>query len=195
PDTEIVNPVPLLIGANADEMLMYLDAEDPTPFASALTSYAPAKTPWRKAIAAYFEGSEGDTLEKANALTSAAEFFCPALDLARQLASNNIPVFFYYFTRTRPGGESLGAYHGAEIPYVFDTEDTWLPANDVDLSLTAAMQGYWLNFAANGDPNGGDRVVWKPMGISGLNIQELGDVVGPTSDHPAEACALFSTSS
>ncbi|MDE0063310.1 MAG: carboxylesterase family protein [Gammaproteobacteria bacterium] len=42
---------------------------------------------------------------------------------------------------------------GAEIPYVFDTHDCWLPTGTADKALTRQMMNYWLRFAAAGGPN------------------------------------------
>ncbi len=54
----------------------------------------------------------------------------------------------------------MGAYHGAELPYVFDTHDAWLPTNSDDRALTQSMMHYWVNFARHGDPNGENLVDW-----------------------------------
>ena len=208
PGAQIVNPVPLLIGANADEMLMYLDADDPAPFETAATSYAQGDGAKRAALKAFFAGTadagtadagenNGDALMRANKMSSAAEFFCPALSLAMRADEAGAPVFFYYFTRTRPDGNMLGAYHGAEIPYVFDTADDWLPHDETDTQLTKIMQDYWINFARTGTPNGPDEAeapAWLALSGAEINVQELGAAIGPTLDHPAGACSLFNSS-
>ncbi|MGB3471010.1 MAG: carboxylesterase family protein [Erythrobacter sp.] len=189
---EITSPVPLLIGVNADEMLMYMPQGELRPFESALSTYGGEQ---RDAVAAYFAQGESGALAQANRLASASEFFCPALGLARQVAREGVPVFYYYFTRIRPDGEELGAYHGAEIPYVFDTADEWLPSSETDRELTQMMVSYWTNFARSGDPNGSELPQWQPFDPSAGTVHELGISVGATSDHPARACSLLSTSS
>jgi para-nitrobenzyl esterase len=94
--------------------------------------------------------------------------------------------------RPGPGGEALLAYHGAEIPYVFDTQDTWLTGDAVDARLGAAMQADWLAFMRNGDPNeggavGADRAAGWPEFGSGL-IEELGTRVGPMAPPDRALC-------
>lgn len=191
-DPAIANPVPLLIGVNADEMLMYLPPDQARPFENALSVYAGQR---RDEVAAYLAQSETDALAKANLLASASEFACPALALARQVAREGLPVYFYYFTRVRPGGEALGAYHGAEIPYVFDTADAWLPAAETDRELARIMGSYWTNFARKGDPNGAELPRWAPYDPMTGNVHELGASIGAAPDHPGRLCALLASSS
>ncbi|HWA86958.1 MAG TPA: carboxylesterase family protein [Opitutus sp.] len=66
------------------------------------------------------------------------------------------PVWQYQFSRTPIGHESEGAAHSAELPYVFgEMVPNGLGAdyNAADKALCEAMQRYWVNFAASGDPN------------------------------------------
>lgn len=53
---------------------------------------------------------------------------CPTLRFADVAAAAGVPTWVYRFARVRPGDHGVGAYRGAEIPYVFDTHDAWLPA-------------------------------------------------------------------
>ena len=79
-------------------------------------------------------------------------------------------VYLYYFAHVPPqpksdaGGDLsryLGAFHTAEIPYVFQTLDArrW-PWRDSDRELSDTMAGYWINFAATGNPNGAGLPQW-----------------------------------
>ncbi len=54
----------------------------------------------------------------------------------------------------------LGAFHGAEIQYLFDT-GFFFELNTAQQQLSAAMVSYWTNFAATGDPNGGALPTWS----------------------------------
>ena len=60
----------------------------------------------------------------------------------------------------RPGNHGFGAYHGAEIPYVFGTGATWLPAEPADHALSETIMRYWVNFAKTGNPNGVGLPTW-----------------------------------
>jgi para-nitrobenzyl esterase len=61
-----------------------------------------------------------------------------------------------------PAGLSfpLGAYHGSEIQYLFDT-GFFFELTAPQQQLSAAMVSYWTNFAATGDPNGGTLPTWS----------------------------------
>jgi para-nitrobenzyl esterase len=61
-----------------------------------------------------------------------------------------------------PAGLSfpLGAYHGSEIQYLFDT-GFFFEFTAPQQQLSAAMVSYWTNFAATGDPNGGTLPTWS----------------------------------
>ena len=71
----------------------------------------------------------------------------------------------------------LGAYHGTEIPYVFDMHDDWLPSEDVDHDLTAAVMDYWVQFARVGNPNLPNHPQWPVYDRQNPMLMELGDTI------------------
>ena len=84
---------------------------------------------------------------------------CPVgaeMTLVRSLGAR---AFVYRFDRSIPGkGEAkLGAFHGLEIPYVFNAFSVrswrWLPFTETDRKLSETMESYWTNFAKSGNPN------------------------------------------
>ncbi len=59
---------------------------------------------------------------------------------------------------TPPG---LGAFHAAELLFVFDTKVYGLVSvQDDDRPLVGTIMGYWSRFAATGDPNGEGAITW-----------------------------------
>ena len=188
PADEVHPPVPLMIGANRDEMLMYLSGDTLESLNDALDRYAGVA---RSQVSQFLEDNYGSIEARANRLSSAAEFWCPALDLAERSGSMGQPAYVYFFTRSRPGGDALLAYHGAEIPYVFDTADDWLPADQTDQRLAAGMQKYWINFSTNGNPNGKDLPLWHPYDERDRNILELGDDIRSSNDEWVALCDLL----
>ena len=67
----------------------------------------------------------------------------------------------------REGFDAIGAYHGAELPYVFDTHDAWLPTNDVDLRITEALVNYWLGFISHRRPSDSSSISINPVHPTG----------------------------
>ncbi len=146
--------VPAMFGTNAHEDQAMIDPEGMTEAA------------WHAAVAA-FPNSEAvqerlAELSVADRLAAlgAGLFHCPTLRFADSVAATGVPTYVYRFALTRPGGHGVGAYHGAEIPYVFDTHDAWLPTDADDRALTRRTMDYWLNFARTGDPNGETLPTW-----------------------------------
>lgn len=143
-----LNAVPLIIGVNRDEWRMYVDTElMPETLAG-----------WRERVgddavdALIFE--EESELGAIDRLETAQWMRCPGQALGRAVAARGAPVYLYRFDRLRDGSkDGLRAYHGAELPYVFNTHDAWLPTTDVDQTLSAAMNASWARFARSGDPN------------------------------------------
>jgi para-nitrobenzyl esterase len=103
-------------------------------------------------------------------------------------------AYLYRFTRKREGADAYGVYHGAEIPYVFNTHDDWLPTNSDDDKLTETIMSYWTNFARTGDPNGAGLPDWPRRKPGADQVQELGDRVAATGDFMAPLCGALSGS-
>lgn len=82
------------------------------------------------------------------------------------------PVYRYRFDMApfskNPNAPRLGAYHSAEIEYVFGqldskTDVTW---RESDRQISEVMQKYWSNFAKNSNPNGPGLPNWPPYTAS-----------------------------
>ncbi len=167
--------VDLMIGTNRDEWLMYLDPETADVDLATWRERLPGAAPLIDAMVA-----EDGTLGALDRIETADQMRCPGRILARAVDGKGGRVFVYLFSRVRsaPSEPELGSYHGAEIPYVFGTHDTWLPTNDIDRNLTENMMSAWVNFARNGDPN--PAVEWPAFGATG-KVLELGDRIVPTA--------------
>jgi len=70
------------------------------------------------------------------------------------------PVYEYLFCRRLPGDDA-GAFHSAELWYVFGTLDRcWRPFTDADRELSREMVSAWTSFCKSGDPGEGSG--WLP---------------------------------
>ena len=86
-------------------------------------------------------------------------FGAPARAFARLVTRRGGRAYLYQFTRVGDDSASRrrGAYHSAEITFVFGRPHPLLPSagrTAYDSTLAEAMSDYWVAFAATGDPNG-----------------------------------------
>ena len=73
-------------------------------------------------------------------------------------------AFLYYFDLDAPG-DGNGAFHSADLRYVFGRlSESWRPYGPRDYEVSAQMMDYVANFAGGGDPNGPGLPVWKRAG-------------------------------
>ena len=180
------NAVDLLIGSNADEWLMYL-SEDQTLDAT-VAELVPTQN--RNAVASLL--ATKTEREALDSLITAHNYVCPSLDIARYIKQTGARTWMYYFTRVRDGelAREMGAYHGAELPYVFGTHDDWLPTSEVDLRLSEQMMSYWANFIRSGNPNNAELQIWPEFDDN--HSTALLNLPYSAKTHPeAELCALL----
>jgi para-nitrobenzyl esterase len=87
---------------------------------------------------------------------------CPVLRTART-ASRYAPVYTYELL---DGAPPFGAYHGWDLPFLWDTSIPLSQYPDyMDMTpdqrwLSHAMIDYWTAFARRGDPNTAGRTAW-----------------------------------
>lgn len=178
--------VDLLIGSNADEWLMYLDGQETVD--DWLRENQPPQQHQRVCAALPASLSE---LQAVDRLHTALNFVCPSMEIARLVTENGGASWFYHFSRQRQGARAatMGAYHGAELPYVFDTHDDWLPTDANDRQLTRQIMAYWVNFARNGNPNSQGVSHWPLFEAASAKVQVL-DVPVTTRAHGSLALCL-----
>jgi para-nitrobenzyl esterase len=107
---------------------------------------------------------------------------------ARMVTAGGQRAFVYQFTHVPPGprAKEWGAYHAAEISYVFgNLRNPTFAYTDVDRRLSDQMSTYWVNFAAAGDPNRGGNaskapagsIKWSPYDLASEAYLDLGDTL------------------
>jgi para-nitrobenzyl esterase len=180
--------VDLIIGTNADEELMYLDND------YYLSNFYEERQSW-----GFYKDIEEinlliddikDDRQKINYLLTARNWTCPSSYIAKSINDHtNKNVWFYSFDRVRDGLKSkeMGAYHGAELPYVFNTHDEWLPTSNKDLYITKIMQSYWINFLRDGNPDPNNNS-WKSFEANKFNVLSFNDKISMQTSNSVDVC-------
>jgi para-nitrobenzyl esterase len=174
--------VPMMMGFNADE-------------ASAFPGYGTVTLDARRRMAEQRYGASAEaflalypasTDEAAaaahkNSLRDIAAVAIQRL-AAERARTTRTPAYLYYFERGIPWPEhpEFGAFHTAEVPYVFDNlEKLDRPWEVVDRRLADLTSRYWVNFTAAGDPNGDGLSAWPAYRDAPGSLMVLGSRVGP----------------
>ncbi|MFD9736759.1 carboxylesterase/lipase family protein [Umezawaea sp. NPDC059074] len=181
--------VDLLVGHNSDEMNLYLvglgDAMPPvTPealeFAVARLHPDPARV-----VDAYRAAGKGDTPgELLAAIGTDYMFGVPSARLADAHAPHAAGTWRYEFTWRSPAFDGrLGACHGVELPFVFETLDRvdfgilGVTATDETLAFAREVHDVWVRFARDGDPG------WPRHTPERQSLRRIG-VESTTTDEP-----------
>lgn len=179
--TKAEAPVPLLIGANDDEL-----GKIPAMFLRRMTAGMLASFGLQDCgLESIYEGQKS----RPEDLTDDLSFVEPARFVAREHAAAGAPVWLYRFAYVpadkRKDGK--GARHTAEIPYVFGTLDQ--ASGDVapqDRQMSEAVQDAWIAFARTGDPNAPGLAHWPRYAPDGKIMLFGNDGPAAVSD-PLEA--------
>lgn len=180
----------LVIGTNAAEWYDSVD-KDATEDDVLATARDNPRTGGENALE--FVAGESDPRRAMDRLITAGEMLCPSQNVAANRTASGGKAWVYWFSRERQdaGGKAVGAYHGAEYSYVFGVHDSYMTTTPHDLELSAAMQRYWINFAATGDPNADDLAEWPLFERPDPQVLELGDSIRQIPAPEAGLCSAF----
>lgn len=175
------NQVPLIVGANRDELLLRLLYEEyyhpPTSAEDYLTRILPIVTYNNSDIAALYTPSQfdGNYTQAFVALLSQVTFICSSRRLAGYMSGHMTYLYSYnhapeFYWLTTPNIVIWpGAYHMAELFSLFQTLAAVLYGNDIfepdELPLATSVRQYWTNMITTGQPNDNTSLAW-PQYIS-----------------------------
>lgn len=140
------------------------------PFAPVIDNYAilensdVAVEKGRDAEINYLLGSNKNDLGVTPEMISTGErgkLWYACLDFASLRYKRPGSVYVYSFERALKGDDA-GAFHSAELWYVFGTLGRcWRMMRPQDYALSETMTDYWCNFISKGNPNGGELPPWS----------------------------------
>ena len=97
----------------------------------------------------------------------------------RRAAQCRTPLYLYLYDHIEPGAESArwGAFHSAEIPYVFGTLEAapQRPYSTADHEVARRMTSFCVNFVKTGNPNGPGLPHWQTFNAAAPAVMEIGD--------------------
>jgi len=177
--------VPLMAGWNKDEGFNFtlLQGDDAKrPYAELVRAIFGERT--EAALRLYAGGPPETDAASACALGGDLAIIHPTWAwIEAQKQSGRADIFRFRFDRaplTLQGwfGErdssDAGAFHAGELLYVFDNLHAypWL-IDDADRALAKLTSSYWINFIANGDPNGAGLPRWPSYRDAGAPVMFL----------------------
>jgi para-nitrobenzyl esterase len=182
--------IQMLAGTNDAEWLDYISL-DATSEDVVTTAGDLERMDGDKALAVVAD--EPDPRRAMDRLITADNYVCTSQFTAARLAESGQDAWLYHFIRVRQdeGGAKVGAYHGAELPYVFGTHDAYMETTDVDLALSDAMMSYWVQFAATGNPNSEKLRPWPTFNKPDFPVLEFGDQIKKIPAPEPKLCKLF----
>jgi para-nitrobenzyl esterase len=192
-------PVPVMIGSNQDEMTLfttlgYVPVRDEADYEAALDLLGLGESSKTEVRALYSQANYGSLKKAIEALGTDTVFTCPAMRFARASAEASHGIYLYQFQlHLGTGLSSLGATHGAEIPYVFDTAEAGLggiPLTlDIDSEDVERFQRLWTDFARTGTPT--QNLSWDEFDTSAQKLMVMGSDWALATNPFSERCALL----
>lgn len=190
--------VPVMVGSTADEGTT-LHAYIVPPFgegAAGFQAYASAVLPEAgDALSTlYPSGTDEEAHASGEALLADVLFTAPMRIWARAMEDVESDAYLYWFTWAPPieGAERYGAFHAAEIGYVFGNLDLFgaVPTDD-DRTFSDLMATTWAQFARTGNPNGEGLSEWPAYTRENEAYMELGVDTGAKSHIRVEEVGLI----
>jgi para-nitrobenzyl esterase len=177
-----VAPVPVFATTNADEGLIFtagIPLANEAAYRNALRPYALLARSSVDELAALYDPADYPSYAAAfSDLFGDYAFVCPT----RQMLAD-VDGYGLYFGRDYLGAEVAGAFHGAELGYVFGTLRA---APAVDAALAETLQAAWTSTVTTPVVDG----PWPQIGEGWVEVGADG-AISTVADLKAEKCAVL----
>ena len=180
--------VPLLVGSNADEaslfwphirspLIEYREREHTADQMEELVEFEFHED--ASLITEIYEGIMARDPFAQQELLGDSLFGAPAFYYASLHSRKNASTFLYYFSQVPPSSkQTAGAYHAAEIGYVFDIRSPVFPKSKAGKQLAAIMSRTWAEFAKSGNPNNPTLPIWEAFQDEFPKWMDYGEQLG-----------------
>ena len=169
--------IPVIVGSNADEASSLVPPRFPPNLDVLRRILAREYGPAADSALALYPADDAGARQAMVALRTDAWLGEPARATAALLAAAGAPVYPYRLARgAASSGDSsaaFGAFHGAELPFVFGANPGRWPYVDAERELGRLVRDYWVSFATTGDPNQPGRPAWPLHSRAEPSLLEL----------------------
>ena len=150
------NPVPLIIGNNADDgTTLAADANMTVPeYRTFIQNRFGNDTD--AVLLKYPANSTAEVQLRLEQIMTDFDFTDASKFVAGSMADLNTSTYRYQYSYVLPG-QPYGAFHGSETILIFKVP---IPPNPVNDAVSENLLDLWTRFAKTGDPNGGMNVTW-----------------------------------
>ena len=180
--------VPVMIGSNADEgtaLFSYLAAAFGEGMAGFEAYIAATLGEVADDVRVHYPAADDAEATKAwMDLMGDAMFTWSMQAWSRAMQTVPSDAWLYWFTWAPPveDSERYGAFHAAEIGYVFGNVDLFgATPTDADRALSDQMATVWTRFARTGNPNGEGLPEWPAYTVENQAYMEFGAAPGAKS--------------
>lgn len=169
--------VPVIVGSNSDEGSR--SVLDPATVANYRAWLAEMFGAHAGEVFATYPAERDDGVARAfRSLHDDFERGHAAWAMARHVTASGGRAYLYYFSYPGKGATAGdGAFHGIDTAFVAGghfRRSRWGEPDAADWALAGVMSGYWTEFAARGDPNGGGQPQWERYEVVADRCLEIG---------------------
>ncbi|WFN35145.1 carboxylesterase family protein [Methanogenium sp. S4BF] len=173
------NPVPIIIGNNADDgTTLAADANMTVPEYRTYIQNRFGEDA-DKVLVQYPASSTAEVQLRLEQIMTDYDFTDAAKFVAGSMADIEPNTYLYRYSYVLPG-QPYGAFHGSETLLLFGVPIQRDQATD---SVADNMIDLWTRFAKTGDPNGGMNVTWPQYTRDGGLYLDIGDIPTVKSDN------------